>query len=156
MSVEERVEQWEKYCEIISKLYSEIEDIFKPHYWYDGHWQYHEDYYFPDEQTPHLLKLSELLANVLNFVKSYLNELQAQYAQECNERHNAEIAFEAWCRNLCPKLMCNIPRYLRSPSFDEFEVFNEVAECLKVGYISYEATQEAINEWQTTMLKKSA
>ena len=153
---EEQVEQWEKYYEALFKLYSDVEEIFRPRFWYDKDWNYHEEYYVPDEQTPYLMKLSGLLTNVCNFVKSHIDELNGQWSSECDEKRNAEIAFEAWKRALCPKLMRNIPRYLRPPSFDEFEVFDEVAECLNGDVISYEDTRNAIDEWQTTMLKKSA
>ena len=156
MSVDEQLIQWENFYEALFKLYSDVEDIFRPRFWYDKDWNYHEEYYVPDEQTPYLMKLSGLLSNVLDFVKSHVDELNGQWERECDEKHNAEIAFEAWKRALCPRLMFDIPRYLRSPSFDEFEVFDEVAEFLKVSYISYKATQEAIEEWQATMLKKSA
>ena len=156
MSLEDDVIQWKNYYEALFKLHSDIEDIFRPRCWYDDNWQYHEEYYVPDEHTPYLMKLSELLSNVCNFVKSHVDELNGQFERECDEKRNAEIAFEAWKRSLCPRLMFDIPRYLRPPYCDEFEVFDEVAEFLKVSHISYEATQEAIDEWQATMLKKSA
>ena len=158
LSVEDDVIQWERYYEVLFKLYSDVEEIFRPRFWYDDKWQYHEEYYIPDKQTPYLLKLSELLSNVCNFVKSHLDELNAQFSRECDEKRNAEIAFEAWKRSLCLKLIRELQRCSRPTSFDNFESLDEIAKFLKVNSISinYNATREAIDEWQATILKKSA
>ena len=156
MSVEEQLIRWENFYEVLFKLYSEVEDIFRSRCWYDDKWQYHEECYEPDEHTPYLMKLSELLSNVINFVKSRVDELNEKFERECNEKRNGEIAFEAWKLSLCPRLMRDVQRYLRPPLYDEFEVFDEVAEYLNDDVISYENTRNAINEWQSARLPKSA
>ena len=61
MDTEEKVAQWEEYYEALSKLFNEVNDIFCTKCFYDDNWIFHEIHYQPDEDTPHITKLVELL-----------------------------------------------------------------------------------------------
>lgn len=143
----EKVLRWEKYHEDVNEIFSEINDIFKTRCWYDDKWQYHEEPYQPDEETPYLKKLAELLKSAHDFTKQHLDELHEQLNKEYQQAFNAELAFEAWRRNLCPQVMKNIPRYFNANSFDRFETYDEVASFLTENVISFQDTQKAVRLW---------
>ena len=158
MNCARKVYQWEKYHEAVRDLLSEVNDIFRTRCFYDFYnWEYHEVQYKPDEETPYLKKLSELLQAVKDFTQQHLDELSEQWSKECDEKLNLEKAFEAWKRNLCPKVMENFPRYFNSNDpFNSYSTYDEVASFLNEKFISLEDTKNAVHLWQISQTTKSA
>jgi len=157
MDCARKVYQWEKYHEAVSELLSEVDDIFMPRRWYDKKWQYHEKFYQPDEETPYLRKFAGLLKTAHDFTQQHLDELSEQWSKECDEKLNLEKAFEAWKRNLCPKVMENFPRYFNSNDpFNSYSTYDEVASFLNEKFISLEDTKNAVHLWQISQTTKSA
>lgn len=158
MDCARKVYQWEKYHEAVSELLSEINDIFKTRCFYDVHsGEYHEIKYQPNEETPYLKKFAELIKSVHDFSKQHLFELNQQWQKECDEKLNLEKAFEAWKRNLCPKVMKNFPRYFNSHDpFNSYSTYDEVASFLNEKFISLEDTKNAVHLWQISQTTKSA
>ena len=140
--------RWELYSEKLYPIRDEVADIFKTKCFYDKHWQYHEKSYEADEDTVFLLKLSEMLNDICNFVQSHIGVLEHRVDILEDIRANQEQAFEAWKRGLCPLLMKSVPRYVKPYSMNFWETYDEVAEFLDGEQMSYEATQRAIREWQ--------
>ena len=156
MNTEEKVAQWEEYYEALSKLFNDVNNIFCTKCFYDDDWIFHEIHYQPDEDTPNITKLAELLKPVVEFTSKHLNELNQQWYRECEAKLNAEKAFEAWKRNLCPLAMKNVPRYMSSNSFNSFETYDEIAFYLTSSEINYARTKEAINLCQAHKFKNVA
>ena len=156
MDTEEKVAQWEEYHEALSKLFNEVNDIFCTKCFYDDNLIFHEIHYQPDEDTPHIRKLVELLKPAVEFTSKHLNELNKLWDLECEAKLNAEKAFEAWKRNLCPLVMKNVTRYMSSNSFNRFETYDEIAFYLTRSEINYARTKEAINLWQAHKFKNVA
>ena len=100
-----------------------------------------------------LLKLSEMLNEICDFVTSHISILEHRVDIEEEIRANQEKAFEAWKRGLCPILMKSVPRYMKAYSMSFWETYDEVAEFLDGAQMSYEATQRAIREWQLSREK---
>ena len=140
--------RWEIFSEKLYPLRDEVADFFKTKCFYDNKWQYHEKFYEPDDDTVFLLKLSEMLNDICDFVKSHIEVLEHRVDIQEEIRANLEQSFEAWKRGLCPRLMKDVPRYVKPDSMNWWETYDEVAEFLNDKQISYEATQSAIREWQ--------
>ena len=145
--------RWELYSEKLYPLRDEVDDIFKTKCFYDDNWEYHEKFYEADEDTVFLLKLSEMLNNICDFVKSHIGVLVQRVDIQEDIRANLEQAFEAWKRGLCPLLMKSVPRYVKPDSMNFWETYDEIAEFLISEQMSYEATQRAIREWQLSREK---
>ena len=148
MDCYEKVLRWEKYHEAVRELINDVNDIFMPRRWYDEKWHYHEKVYQPDEETPYLRKLAGLLKTAHDFTKQHLDELNEKLSEEYQQALNAEISFEAWRRNLCPKVMKSIP----CNSFNRFENYDEIASFLTENVISFQDTQKAIQMWQLSKI----
>ena len=145
--------RWELYSEKLYPLRDEVDDIFKTKCFYNDKWQYHEKFYEADDDTVFMLKLSEMLNNICNFVKSHIGVLEHRVDIQEDIRANQEQAFEAWKRRLCPILMKSVQRYVKPPLYDVWETYDEVAEFLDGKQMSYKATQRAIREWQLSREK---
>lgn len=158
MDWQDSLYRWEQYAEKLYPLRDEVDDIFKTKCFYDEHWQYQEQPYIPDEDTVFLLKLSEMLNYICDFLKSHIEVLEHRVDIEEDIRANLEQAFEAWKRGLCPVLMKSVPRYVKHDSMNFWHTYDEIAEFLNGEQMGYEATQSAIREWQLSRekLKKSA
>ena len=154
--ISEIVHQWQEYHDTLSSLLDEINDTFTTKCWYDNSWQYHEEPYIPDEQTPYLQSLAQLLKPVVEFTSNHLNELNKLWDLECEAQINAEKAFESWKRNLCPLAMKDVPRYMSVDSFNRFETYDEIAQYLTSSEINYEGTKKAISLWQSKNTKNAA
>lgn len=148
MDWQDTLYRWELYSEKLYPLRDEVNDIFKTKCFYDDNWVYHEMLYEADEDTVFLLKLSEMLNNICDFVMSHINVLEHRVDIQENIRAHQEQAFEAWKRGLCPLLMKSVPRYVKHDTMNFWETYDEVAEFLNSEQMSYEATQRAIREWQ--------
>ena len=145
--------RWELYSEKLYPLRDEVDDIFKTKCFYDDKWQYHEKFYEPDEDTVFLLKLSEMLNNICDFVKSHISVLEHRVDFQEDIRANLEQTFEAWKRGLCPLLMKSVPRYVKADSMNFWETYDEIADFLNTEQMSYKATQRAIREWELSREK---
>ncbi|MBR0168133.1 MAG: hypothetical protein IJQ08_05645 [Synergistaceae bacterium] len=139
--------RWQSYSEILYPLRDEVSDIFKTKYVWDNYWNCEERNYEADEDTVFLLKLSEMLNDICDFVKSHIGVLEHRVSIEEEKRANQEQAFEAWKRGLCPVAMKSVPRYVRLDSFDYWETYDEVAQFLADKRMSYAATKRAIEVW---------
>ena len=148
MDYYETLNKWLEFSEVLYPLRDKLADTFEPQYFYDDHWQFRERLYVPDEDTVFLLKLSEKLNDICSFVKSHISVLERKVSLEEDMRANQEQAFEAWKRNLCPKLMKNVPRYSAAESGDWWRSYDEVALFLKSECISHSATKKAIEAWK--------
>ncbi len=150
--------RWEEYADKLYPLRDKVDDIFKTKCFYDDKWQYHEKFYEADDDTVFLLKLSERLNYICNFVQSHICVLKHRVDIQEDIRANQEQAFEAWKRGLCPRLMKSVPRFVKPDSMNFWETYDEIAEFLEDEQMSYEATQNAIREWQLSRenLKLSA
>ena len=157
MDCARKVYQWEKYHETVSKLLSEVDDIFKTQCFYNVYsGEYHEIKYQPDEETPYLKKFAELIKPVYDFTKQHLDELNKQWSKECDKKSNLEKAFEAWKRNLCPKIMKNFPRYFNSNDpFNSYSTYDEVASFLTEKFISLEDTKNAVHLWEISQATRT-
>ena len=153
MDWQDSLYRWELYSEKLYPLRDEVDDIFKTKCFYDDNWEYHEKFYEADEDTVFLLKLSEMLNNICDFVKSHIGVLVQRVDIQEDIRANLEQAFEAWKRGLCPLLMKSVPRYVKPDSMNFWETYDEIAEFLISEQMSYEATQRAIREWQLSREK---
>ena len=145
--------RWELYSEKLYPLRDEVADIFKTKYFYDDKWQYHEKFYEADEDTVFLLKLSDMLYDICDFVMSHIGVLEHRVDIQEDIRAHQEQAFEAWKRGLCPLLIKSVPRYVKPDSMNFWETYDEVAEFLNGELMNYEATQRAIREWQLSREK---
>ena len=65
--------RWELYSEKLYPLREEVADIFKTKCFYDDNWQYQERDYEADDDTVFLLKLSDMLNNICDFLKSHIS-----------------------------------------------------------------------------------
>ena len=153
MDWQDTLYRWELYSEKLYPLRDEVDDIFKNKCFYDDKWVYHEKFYEPDDDTVFMLKLSEMLNNICDFVKSHISVLEHRVDIEEDIRANLEQSFEAWKRGLCPILMKSVPRYVKADSMNFWETYDEIAEFLISEQMSYEATQRAIREWQLSREK---
>ncbi len=139
--------RWQSYSEILYPLHDEVSDIFKTKYVWDNNWNCQEHLYIADEDTVFLLKLSEMLNDICNFVKSHIAVLEHRVDIEEEKQANLEQAFQAWIRGLCPVLMKSVPRYVRIDCFDCWQTYDEVAQFLSDKRMSYAATKRAIEAW---------
>ena len=153
MDWQDTLYRWELFSEKLYPLRDEVNDIFKNKCFYDDNWEYQERLYEADEDTVFLLKLSEMLNNICDFVMSHINVLEHRVDIQENIRAHQEQAFEAWKRGLCPLLMKSVPRYVKHDTMNFWETYDEVAEFLNSEQMSYEATQRAIREWQLSREK---
>ena len=145
--------RWELYSEKLYPLRDEVADIFKTKCFYDDNWEYQERLYEADDDTVFLMKLSGMLNEICEFMKSHIEVLSHRVEVDEEIRDNLEHAFEAWKRGLCPILMKSVHRYVKPDSMNFWETYDEVAEFLNGEQISYEATQRAIREWQLSREK---
>ena len=145
--------RWEEYAEKLYPLRDEVADIYATHYIWDEKSNCPEKLYEADEDTVFLLKLSEMLYDICDFIKSHIGVLEHRVDIEEDIRINLEQAFETWKRGLCPILMRSVPRYVKPDSMNFWETYDEVAEFLNGEHMSYEATQRAIREWQLSREK---
>ena len=145
--------KWQEYAEKLYPLREEVADIFETHYIWDEHWNCTERLYEADDDTVFLLKLSEMLNNICNFVKSHISVLEQRVDIEEEIRANLEQSFEAWRRGLCPILMRNVPRYVKPDSMNWWETYDEVAKFLNGERMSYVATKRAIEAWELSREK---
>ena len=145
--------RWVLYSEKLYPLRDEVNDIFKTKCFYDEHWQYQERPYIPDEDTVFLLKLSEMLYDICDFVRGHFSVLEHRVDIQEDIRAHQEQEFEAWKRGLCPLLMKSVPRYVKPDSMNFWETYDEVAAFLNGEQMSYEATQRAIREWHLSREK---
>ena len=156
MDWQDTLYRWELYSEKLYPLRDEVADIFKNKCFYDDNWEYHERLYEADDDTVFLLKLSEMLNEICDFVKSHIEVLSHHVEVDEEIRDNLQHAFEAWKRGLCPLLMRNVPHYvlLDKSGWDSFwETYDEVAKCLHGEPMSYKATKRAIEEFESTREK---
>ena len=146
--------RWELYSKKLYPLRDEVADIFKTKCFYDDNWQYQEREYEADEDTVFLLKLSDMLNNICNFVKSHIGVLEHRVDLEADIRANLEQAFESWKRGLCPVLMKTVPRYIKTDSMNFWENYDNVAQFLNSKQISYSDTKRAIEAWEKLSQEK--
>ena len=158
MDWQEALYRWEEYAEKLYPLRDEVAGIFETKCFYDDNWEYHEKFYVPDEDTVFILKLSEKLNDICDFIKSHISNLEHRMRIEEEIRVNLEQSFEAWKHGLCPKLMKSVPRYVSADSWKFWETYDEVAKFLNSETISYSATKKAIEAWETSheKLKQTA
>ncbi len=154
MDWQDTLYRWELYSEKLYPLRDEVADIFKTKCFYDDKWQYHEKFYEADDDTVFMLKLSEMLNDVCEFVKSHISVLGHRVDIEEDIRAHLEQAFEAWKRGLCPVLMRSVQRYVKPPKYDAWGTYDEVAAFLKAQNISYDDTLNAINAWKLSCSKQ--
>lgn len=158
MNWQDKFYQWEEYAKKLYPLREEVAGIFGTHYIWDEHLNCTEQQYESDEDTVFLLKLSEKLNEICEFVKSHIAVLEQRVDIEEGIRANLEQSFEAWKRSLCPVLMKNVPHYVKPDSMNWWETYDEVAKFLNGERMSYSATKKAIEAWELTRgkLKLSA
>ena len=149
----EKLYPWREYAEVLYPLRDEVSDIFATKYIWDDKCNCTEKHYEADEDTVFLLKLSEMLNDISNFVKSHISVLEQRVDIEEEIRANLEQSFEAWKRGLCPILMKSVHRYVKPDSLNFWETYDEVAEFLNSEQTSYETTQRAIRDWQLSREK---
>ena len=149
----EKLYPWREYAEVLYHFRDEVSDIFATKYIWDDKCNCTEKLYEADEDTVFLLKLSEMLNDISNFVKSHISVLEQRVDIEEEIRANLEQSFEAWKRGLCPILMKSVHRYVKPDSWNFWETYDEVAEFLNGKQMSYEDTQKAIREWQLSREK---
>ena len=157
MDYQDTLQQWESYFEKLEPLQKEVTRTFKVKGCYDEKLHYYEKHYEANDDTVFLIKLSEKLTDICNFMKSHIEVLSHRVQIEEEQQFNVEQSFESWKRNLCPILMRNVQRTLKSPSYDSWGTYDEVSEFLVDRVMSYEGTQQAILSWQgIDKLKQSA
>ena len=156
MDWQDTLYRWEEYSEKLSPLRDEVAHIFKTKYFYDDNWEYQERLYEADDDTVFLQKLSGMLNEICDFVKSHIEVLSHRVEVDEEIRDNVEHAFEAWKRGLCPLLMRKVPHYVLSDKsgWEGFwETYDEVAKYLHGERMSYSATKRAIEEFEATREK---
>lgn len=152
MDWEETLYRWEEYSEKLYPLRDDVAHIFETKY----NWEYQERLYEADEDTVFLLKLSGMLNEICEFVKSHIEVLSHRVEVDEEIRDNLQHAFEAWKRGLCPMLMRKVPHYVLSDKsgWDSFwETYDEVAKCLRGERMNYSATERAIEEFEASRKK---
>lgn len=154
----ETLYNWEEYAQKLYPLRDEVDDIFKNKCFYDDNWQYQERDYEADEDTVFLLKLSEKLNDICDFIKSHIEVLEQRIYIEEDICANIKQAFEAWKRRLCPVLMKTVASYVKADSMNRWETYDEIAGFLNGEQISYSNTKRAIEAWKISRksLKLSA
>ena len=149
----ETLYNWEKYAQKLYPLRDEVDDIFKTHYIWDAQCNCEERLYISDDDTVFLLKFSNMLNTICDFLKSHISVLERRVDILEDIRAHLEQTFEAWKRGLCPLLMKSVPRYVKADSMNFWETYDEIAEFLEDEQMSYEATQKAIRDWQLSREK---
>ena len=71
MDWEETLYRWEEYSEKLYPLRDEVAHIFETKCFYDDNWEYQERLYEADDDTVFLLRLSGMLNDICDFVKSH-------------------------------------------------------------------------------------
>lgn len=153
MDWQDTLYRWELYSEKLYPLRDDVADIFNTNYIWDEKCNCTEKLYEADEDTVFLLKFSEMLNCICDFVKSHVSVLVHRVNIEEDIRANLEQAFEAWKRGLCPLLMKGVQRYVKPPHYDAWGTYDEVAKFINCEQMGYEATQRAIREWQLSREK---
>ena len=156
MDWQETLYMLEEYSEKLYPLRDEMAHIFETKCFYDDNWEYQERLYDSDDDTVFLMRLSEMLNKICDFVKSHIEVLSHRVEVDEEIRDNLQHSFEAWKRELCPLLMRNVPHYVLSDKsgWDSFwETYDEVAKCLRGERMSYSATKRAIEEFEATREK---
>ena len=128
-------------------LRDEVADIFVTHYIWDEKSNCTEKLYEADDDTVFLLKLSEMLNDICDFVKSHIEVVEHRVSIEEEVRFTQEQTFAAWCRNLCPMLMKDVQRYVKLPHYDSWGTYDEITKFLDGELMNYEATHRAIRKW---------
>ena len=72
----EKLYQWREYAEVLYPLRGEVSDIFATKYIWGTHGNCEERHYEADDDTVFLLKLSEMLNDICNFVKFHISVLE--------------------------------------------------------------------------------
>ena len=150
MDWQEALYRWEEYAEKLYPLRDKVAEIFEIHYIWNEGCNCREKLYEADEDTLFLLKLSEMLNAICEFIKSHIGVLEQRVSIEEEQRANLEQVFESWKRGLCPKLIKSVPRYVKADSLNLWETYDEIAEFLNCEQISYSATKKAIETWETS------
>ena len=156
MEWQEALYRWEEYAEKLYPLRDKVAEIFEIHYIWNEGCNCREKLYEADEDTLFLLKFSEKLNEICEFIKSHIGVLEQRVSIEEEQRANLEQVFESWKRGLCPKLMKTVPRWINHNSLgfsDYWETYDEVAKFLNSETISYSATKKAIEAWETSQKK---
>lgn len=153
MNYDEVLRRWEDYADKLYPLRDEVADIFTTHYIWDERCNCTEKLCEADEDIVFLLKLSEMLNDICDFVMSHICVLEHRVDIEEDIRANLEQSFEAWKRGLCPLLMKGVPRYVKADSMNWWETYDEIAALLNGELMNYDATQRAIREWQLSREK---
>lgn len=148
MDYHETLYKWEGYSEVLYPLQAEVLRTFADKSYYDDRMQYQEQYYESDEDTVFLIKLSDKLTDICNFIQSHIGILEHRVHIEEELQLNLEQSFEAWKRNLCPILMSNVQRTLKPPDYNIWGTYDEVADYLVEQVMSYNGTKQAISSWQ--------
>ncbi len=130
MNYDETLRKWREYADKLYPLRDEITDIFTTHYIWDKRRNCTEKLYEADEDTVFILKLSEMLNDICEFVKSHISVLEQRVDIEEDIRANLERSFEAWKRGLCSPLMKGVSRYVKPDSMNWWETYDEIAAFL--------------------------
>ena len=92
-----RYEHWERYTERIRNLFSDVEDDlnikFTP---------YNTE---PDQDTPAVRKLFDMLADITAFAEKHTGELRKEADEWEDEQEKEYCLYEAWENRLCPIVM---------------------------------------------------
>ena len=133
LNPDDRLVLWQDFYERVNDLFRDVEDVlnnkFAP---------YREE---PDKDTPEVKKLFDVLADLDAALQRKVDSSSEECEDWYEEQRNAQDAFEAWSRGLCPKVMRSRPRLW---NYYQPETFEQVARLRQHGNMSMEDTKQAL------------
>lgn len=133
LNPDDRLVLWQDFYERVSDLFRDVEDALDSKFA-----QYSKE---PDKDTPEVKKLFDALADLDAVLQRKVERSSKECEDWYEEQRNAQDAFEAWSRGLCPSVIRSRPKYWE---YYQPETFEQVARLRQSGSISMEDTKQAL------------
>ena len=133
LNPDDRLVIWQDFYERVSDLFMDVEDVL------DNKFAPYQEQ--PDKDTPEVKKLFDVLADLDAELQRKVKSSSEECSDWYDERQNAQDAFEAWSRGLCPKEMQARPRLW---GYYQPETFEQIARLKQSTGISREDTKQAM------------
>ena len=133
LNPDDRLVLWQDFYERVNDLFRDVEDVlnnkFAP---------YREK---PDKDTPEVKQLFDALAELDTVLQHKVRNSSKECEDWYEEQRNAQDAFEAWSRGLCPSVMQTRPKYWE---YYQPETVEKVARLKQSEGISMKDTKQAL------------
>lgn len=133
LNPDDRLVIWQDFYERVSDLFRDVEDVLNNKF---------APYQEPaDKDTSEVKKLFDALADLDAELQRKVKSSSEECSDWYDEQQNAQDAFEAWSRGLCPKEMQARPRLW---GYYQPETFEQIARLKQSTGISREDTKQAM------------